>query len=703
MNASTFSNRDRHAVLLYTAARVARNVTSILDPDELLQQTVDIICDEFSFYYAGVFLVDSTGQWAVLRAGRGEPGRKMIAEGHKLAVGGNSMIGSAIQQRQARIALDVGEEAVFFKNPHLPHTRSEMALPLVVHDEAIGALTVQSTEEAAFSEEDIAALQAMADQLAVAIHNARLHRRNQELLRQAERRARLLRAANQVGKQVTSILDLDILLPRMVDIICDSYGFYYAGIFLLDESKEWAVLRAGYGEPGKAMLAENHRLKVGGNSMIGASIALGEARIALDVGEERVHFKNPHLPHTRSEMALPLMVGDEILGAVTVQSVEERAFNQDDITTLQTMADHLAVAIKNAQNIEALKAAHAELLRTKVYEALTTATTEAIHWIGNKALPITLSTERLRQDLDSGEMDVESMKEDLEMIAESARLIMEVKEQLIGQAREQKPRPCMPADVAQSAAVQRNIPAEMLEIQVASDTSMALADTTQLTRAFGNLLQNALEADASRIRVRVYPAEEKGFIAVDIQDDGVGIPPEAQEKIWTTFYSTKGPEHHGLGLTAALHIITQLQGHMTLQSNPGEGTTIHIELPEATYLPVENISGGAENILLLDDDDQWANFFGSVVVGAGKVVTHRSEEVRIDGNPDLVLVDEFQLRMPLEDVLRAVKETGVGEKTIILTTALNVERTTAYLQRGIKDIRLKPYTLAEIAQLVHSP
>ncbi len=702
MNTSTFSNRDRHATLLYNAARVARNINSILDPDELLQQTVDIICDEFSFYYAGVFLVDSTGQWAVLRAGRGEAGRKMMAEGHKLAVGGNSMIGSAIQRRQARIALDVGEEAVFFKNPHLPYTRSEMALPLVVHDDAIGALTVQSTEEAAFSEEDIAALQAMADQLAVAIHNARLHRRNQELLHQAERRARLLRAANQVGKQVTSILDLGVLLPRMVNIICDAYGFYYAGIFLVDESKEWAVLHAGYGEAGKAMLAENHRLRIGGNSMIGASIALGEARIALDVGEERVHFKNPHLPHTRSEMALPLIVGDEILGAVTVQSVEERAFNQDDITTLQTMADHLAVAVKNAQNIEALNAAHAELLRTKVYEALTTATTEAIHWIGNKALPITLSAERLQQDLAAGEMDPESVKEDLEIIAESARLIMEVKEQLIGQAREQKPRPCMPADVAQSAAVQRGVSAEMLDIQVAPDTPMALADTTQLTRAFGNLLQNALEANASRIRVQVYPAKEKGFIAVDIQDDGEGIPPEAQEKIWTTFYSTKGPEHHGLGLTAALHIVTQLQGRMTLESAPEKGTAIHVELPEAAYLPVESINGGAENILLLDDDDQWANFFGSVVVGAGKVVTHRSGEVRVDGHPDLVLVDEFQLRLPLDDILQAVLQAGMGEKTVILTTALNVERTTAYLQSGIKDIRLKPYTLAEIAQLIHS-
>jgi len=699
MTTPTLTPKDRHAVLLYAAARVAKSITSILDPDELLQQTVDLICDEFDFYYAGVFLVDSSGQWAVLRAGRGEAGRKMIAEGHKLAVGGNSMIGSAIQQRQARIALDVGEEAVFFKNPHLPHTRSEMALPLIVRDEAIGALTVQSTEEAAFSEEDIAALQTMADQLAVAIHNASLHRKNQELLRQAERRARLLRAANQVGKQVTSILTLEKLLPRMVDIICEAYGFYYAGIFLVEG--DWAVLRAGYGKAGEAMLAEKHKLKVGGNSMIGAAVALGEARIALDVGEERVHFKNPHLPHTRSEMALPLMVGGEILGAVTIQSVEERAFSQDDITTLQTMADHLAVAIKNAQNLEALKAAHAELLRTKVYEALTTATTEAIHWIGNKALPITLSVARIQEDLKSGQVDFESLQEDLDIVAESARLIMEVKEQLIGQAREQQPRPCMLADVAQSAAVQRGIPAQMLSIDVAPETPLALADTTQLTRALGNLLQNAQEASARNIRIHVHPAPQKGFVAVDIHDDGEGIPAEEQEKVWTTFYSTRGPSHHGLGLTAALHIVTQLQGQMSLESQPGSGTTLRVWLPEARTLPAEDISGGAEHILLLDDADRWANFFGSVAVSAGKTINHRTE-ARIDAQADLILVDEYQLHTSLEDILQAVEAAGVGQKTILLTTALNVERTTTYLQRGIRDVMLKPYTLAEIAQVVHA-
>src|SRR5690349_7966912 len=189
---------NRHATLLKAAARAAKDITIILDPYELFQRTVDIICDEFGFYYAGVFLVDEKSQYATLRAGRGDAGRAMINEGHKLAVGGNSMIGACIANKQGRIALDVGAEAVFFENPHLPKTRSEMALPLMIGDDVIGALTVQSTEEAAFREEDIAALQTMADQLAVAIQNSYLHR-------QAERRSKLLKAANRVGREVTSI------------------------------------------------------------------------------------------------------------------------------------------------------------------------------------------------------------------------------------------------------------------------------------------------------------------------------------------------------------------------------------------------------------------------------------------------------------------------------------------------------------------
>ncbi len=686
------THSERHATLLKAAARAAKNITTILDPYELLQRTVDIICDEFGFYYAGVFLLDDMKQYAVLKAGRGEAGRAMINAGHKLAVGGNSMIGASIANRQGRIALDVGAEAIFFENPHLPHTRSEMALPLVVSDEAIGALTVQSTEEAAFHDEDIAALQTMADQLAIAIQNSNLHR-------QAERRSRLLKAANRVGKEVTSILNIEELLPHTVNIICEAYGLYYAGVFLLDEAGEYAVLRAGYGKAGKAMVADGHKLKVGTESMIGACIAMGEARIALDVGEERVHFKNPHLPHTRSEMALPLIYGRKALGAVTIQSSEERAFSEDDITTLLTMAEHLAVAINNARLIEELKEAHSEILRNKVFEALTTASTEAIHWIGNKTLPISLTVARLREEINDGKVDIDSLREDLDMIAESAAQIIQVKEQLIGAVREQKPRAVLFADILRTAAHQRSFSENALKVEIDPAVAYVIADSTQLTRAVGNILQNAAEAGAKSVRVSVRPTEERGILEIDIEDDGAGMDEKTMHKAWSPFFTTRGVSHHGLGLPATLHVVSQAQGHITLVSEAGKGTTVAMFMPRGhgNDDPIE--TGSVKNILLIDDNDDWAKLFSKLLKNT-KVKLTQSIDLKKFSPADLILVDEYIVSVPLVEVLSALSKAGLASKTVVLTSATNPERVTKFMRDGVKDVTLKPYSGGEISELL---
>lgn len=683
---------QRHATLLKAAARAAKNITTILDPYELFQRTVDIICDEFGFYYAGVFLLDDKQQYAVLRAGRGDAGKAMINEGHKLAIGGNSMIGASIANRQGRIALDVGHEAVFFENPHLPETRSEMALPLIVGEDVIGALTVQSVEEAAFHDEDIAALQTMADQLAVAIQNANLHR-------QAERRSRLLKAANRVGKEVTSILDLEKLLPQTVNIICESYGLYYAGVFLLDEAGEYAVLRSGYGKAGKAMVADGHKLKVGTDSMIGACIAMGEARIALDVGEERVHFKNPHLPHTRSEMALPLMYGGKALGAVTIQSSEERAFSEDDITTLLTMAEHLAVAINNAKLIDELKEAHNEILRNKVFEALTSASTEAIHWIGNKTLPISLTVARLREEIAGGQVDIDSLKEDLDMISESAAQIIQVKEQLIGAVREMKPRPILIADVLRTAAYQRNIPENKLKVNIDPAAAYVIADSTQLTRALGNILQNASEAGAKSVSVKVQPTEERGILEIEIDDDGAGMDESTMQKAWSPFFTTHGVTHHGLGLPAALHVVSQSQGRIALVSEQGKGTTVAMFMPKGIVNNAQIQMGSVKNVLLIDDNDDWSNLFAELLTDSNIKLTQSTDLKKIPA-ADLILVDENIASISLTDILSALSKAGLAAKTVILTSAINPERVTQFLREGVKDVTVKPYSASEVSELL---
>ena len=207
----------RRAVQLETAADISRAATSVLEPGELLRQTVNLIRDRFDFYYVGLFLLNETGRWAVLCAGTGQPGRQMLKQGHKLEVGGTSMVGWCTANAQARIALDVGEETVRFDNPLLPETRSEMALPLISRGRVIGALTVQSTEAEAVSEEDIAVLQTMADQIANAIENARLFEETQHL-------AQRERTISQITSKLRSAPNLETILQTAVQELGQALG-----------------------------------------------------------------------------------------------------------------------------------------------------------------------------------------------------------------------------------------------------------------------------------------------------------------------------------------------------------------------------------------------------------------------------------------------------------------------------------------------
>jgi GAF domain-containing protein/HAMP domain-containing protein len=172
---------DRTAQL-HATIEVGRVASSILQPDELITRVVNLITDRFGYYYAALFLTDATGRWAELKDATGEAGKTLKSQGHRLEAGGKSMVGTAISTRLARIALDVGAEPVRFENPLLPETRSEIALPLIVGNRVLGALDVQSRQEAAFHPEDIETLQGMANQVAIALENARLYQETQQSL-----------------------------------------------------------------------------------------------------------------------------------------------------------------------------------------------------------------------------------------------------------------------------------------------------------------------------------------------------------------------------------------------------------------------------------------------------------------------------------------------------------------------------------------
>ncbi|MGH2523471.1 MAG: GAF domain-containing protein, partial [Anaerolineales bacterium] len=257
-----------------------------------------------------------------------------------------SLIQAALQSREPRLILRLAEGESDHAEQHGPAgvllSHSLILAPLVVGDKTLGVISAQAYAPNAYLSEHLALMVGAAGQTAVALENARL-------FAETQRRAEQLATAAEVSRASISMLNPDELIVQTVELIRERFDLYYAALFLVDAAGEWAVLRHATGEAGRALLERGHRLQVGGNSMIGQAAARRQARIALDVGKEPVRFANPLLPDTRSELALPLAVGEIVLGALSVQSTQPNAFSDDDVAVLQTMADQIAIALRNAQ------------------------------------------------------------------------------------------------------------------------------------------------------------------------------------------------------------------------------------------------------------------------------------------------------------------------------------------------------------------
>jgi GAF domain-containing protein/HAMP domain-containing protein len=217
------------------------------------------------------------------------------------------------------------------------------------------------------SRDEIGVLASSFNQMTVQLH---------DLVRSLKLGTQLLQTSADVGRAAVSVLDTEQLIRDVVNLITDRFGFYYAAIFLADPAQEWAVLQEATGEAGRILKDRQHRLGINGQSLVGAAMLTRRSRIALAerVGAEVIRFDNPLLPETRSEIALPLVVGDRVLGALDVQSTEAGAFDETLATVLQSMADQIAIALNNAGQFRQTELA---LQRTDLLYATTRDLSEA--------------------------------------------------------------------------------------------------------------------------------------------------------------------------------------------------------------------------------------------------------------------------------------------------------------------------------------
>jgi len=221
--------------------------------------------------------------------------------------------------------------------------RSWMGAPMMVQNNPIGALIIQDMDrEHAFNEADLSLFTSITSQVAGVINNARL-------LDESQRRAIQLETAAEIARDISGSLNLDELLIKAVNFICERFAFYHASIFLLDLPREFAVIREATGEAGAQMKRAGHKIGIGSKSIVGFVTSRGESLVVNDTSKDATHYANPLLPDTRSEAAIPLKVGERILGALDVQSTKPFAFSDDNLRSLQILADQLAIAVVNTE------------------------------------------------------------------------------------------------------------------------------------------------------------------------------------------------------------------------------------------------------------------------------------------------------------------------------------------------------------------
>ncbi len=332
----------RQAAQLKASADVGRAAASTLDREELLTKIADLIAERFGFYYAAVFLVDDSGENAVLHEATGEAGRILKERGHKLAVDNASMVGTAITARKPRIALDVGKERVRFANPLLPNTRSEIALPLVVGDRAFGALDVQSTQEAAFDEASAAVLQSMADQIAVALNTATTFTQVQAEARRSRQIATLLGSTLELTLQG----DRQTLYERIVRSGMDLVNGDGAGLALPVSDTELEMKASVDVGPNPQQMI-GRRLKV--NEGVAGRVFTTKQTLRIDnyltwSGRSQASSDAPY----HAILGVPLIWQDRVLAVLTItHSQPQRPFTADDEFSIKLLASQSAATLVN--------------------------------------------------------------------------------------------------------------------------------------------------------------------------------------------------------------------------------------------------------------------------------------------------------------------------------------------------------------------
>jgi PAS domain S-box-containing protein len=437
-----------------------------------------------------------------------------------------------------------------------------------------------------------------------------IHRRNEYLAASAE-----------IGKIITSTLDLNTIFARTVTLINDRFHYYHAGIFIVEETGFNATLREATGEAGREMKERKHTLQVNNKSIVGKVTLEGQPVIVNDVLTDPLHKFNPLLPETRAEAAIPLRIGSRIIGALDIQSKMIGAFTEDEISVLQTLADQVAVAIDNARSFELSQEAVMEMREIDRLKSQFLANMS--HELRTPLNSIIGFSRVIIKGIDGPVTELQ--QQDLTAIYNSGQHLLGLINDILDLSKIEAGKMELAFDEVNIADITSSVlstmsglikdkPIQMNRV-VQPDLPTVRADAIRIRQVMINLLSNAAKfTDEGAITVEVelkLGQAGRHEVQVSVTDTGPGIAPSDQAKLFQPFSQvddspTRKTGGTGLGLSICQHIINMHGGKIWVDSDIGKGSTFRFTLPlfRKEKETVITAPGKDKVILTIDDDIQ---------------------------------------------------------------------------------------------------
>jgi len=458
------------------------------------------------------------------------------------------------------------------------------------------------------------------------------------------RRNEYLAVSAEIGKLVTSTLDLNSIFARTVNLINERFHFYHAGIFIVEETGFNAVLQEATGEAGEEMKERKHTLKVNEKSIVGKVTLDGQAVIVNDVMENPLHKLNPLLPETRAEAAIPLRIGNRIIGAIDIQAKTVGAFTEDEIAVLQTLADQVAVAIDNARSFKLSQEAVMEMREIDRLKSQFLANMS--HELRTPLNSIIGFSRVIIKGIDGPVTELQ--QQDLTAIYNSGQHLLGLINDVLDLSKIEAGKMELAFDEVNIADVTTSVlstmsglikdkPIQMKRI-IEPNLPTVRADAIRVRQVMINLLSNAAKfTDEGDILVEV--GLKPGLtgrkeLRVSVTDTGPGIAKEDQVKLFLAFSQvddspTRKTGGTGLGLSICQHIINMHGGRIWVDSDLGKGSTFHFTLPlfrkekEGESTPHSN-----KVILAIDDDPLVISLYERYLHPQGYLVVPLSDPSR---------------------------------------------------------------------------